>query len=86
MKKDKMAFPDPLRGGEQTICNQTPSEEDSGMTLRDYIASKVISKIVEFDSDGYKMLHGKSTNLENLFDNSAKTAYQIADAMLRVRG
>ena len=41
-----------------------------GMTLRDYFAAKAINRI------------GKDTNYENL----AKHAYAIADAMLKARG
>lgn len=85
MEKQKLAFPDPLRGGEQSVLNQTPHNEDDGMTLRDYFASKLINKIIEFDSDGYKMIHSNTGNLDNLFDSSARTAYRIADAMLRAR-
>ena len=47
-----------------------PWEHEAGMTLRDYFAAKAINRI------------GKDTNYENL----AKHAYAIADAMLKARG
>lgn len=81
----KLAFPDPIRGGEQGIMNQTPYNEDDGMQLIDFFASKVISKIVEFESDNFKMIHSNSVNKQTFYDNCAKIAYDIAEAMMRVR-
>jgi len=46
-----------------------PWEHEAGMTLRDYFAAKAINRI------------GKDTNYEDL----AKHAYAIADAMLKAR-
>lgn len=51
-----------------------PSDLDEGMSLRDYFAGQVVATI----------LNGTSKPLEML-SHVAKTAYQMADAMLAER-
>ena len=52
--------------------------------LRDYFAGQVISELLKAETDGFKMLHGK-TDENILFANTAKIAYKVADAMLYAR-
>ena len=52
--------------------------------LRDYFAAKVISNILNAETDDFKMLHGKNDE-KSMFINAAKIAYKLADAMIEVR-
>lgn len=54
------------------------------LKLRDHFACQVISELLKAETDGFKMLHGK-TDGNVLFANTAKIAYKVADAMLYVR-
>ena len=56
-----------------------------GMTLRDYFAAKTISELVRVETDNYRFLHS-SEKIDNVVLNAAKTAYSIADAMMKARG
>ncbi len=49
---------------------------ESGMTLRDYFAAKALPKCVAFSRD---------RGMVGTAEEAARVAYQIADAMLRVR-
>lgn len=42
----KPAFPDPMRGAEQSIINQSPHHEAQGMTLREYYAGLAMQGIL----------------------------------------
>jgi len=85
MSKEKInnpnAFADPMRGAEQSCSNQDPSELEQGMTLRDYFAAKAINGIL-CNSDLLAKLKGDE-NENDYF--AAKTAYRLADAMLKAR-
>jgi hypothetical protein len=42
----KPAFPDPMRGAEQSIINQSPHHEAQGMTLREYYAGLALQGVL----------------------------------------
>jgi hypothetical protein len=76
--KNPQAFPDPMRGAEQTIYNQPTHHLSQGMTLRDYFAAKAMQGLmtrawdhIEDDKEVIKIW--------------AKTSYLIADEMLEAR-
>ena len=74
MKKETeypQAFPDPMRGAEQSYHNQGPHELETGMTLRGYFAAKYMQ--ANSDNDQF--------SLETL----AKESYIMADEMLKAR-
>lgn len=48
---DQPAFPDPLRGAEQTYSNQKPSENPVGLTKREYFAAMAMQGIIASDVD-----------------------------------
>ena len=73
--KNKKAFPDPLRGGESSIINQAPHEEDSGMDLRDYFAAKAMQALITH--------FGREYDVKNNFH--VDQAYIIADDMMKAR-
>jgi len=52
---------------------------EQGMTLRDYFAAKAINAILAFQ------YHGSEINTCITVDQIAKSAYAIADAMLKAR-
>lgn len=41
--KNDTVYPDPMRGAEQSIHNQTPDKEQQGLTKREYFAAMAIS-------------------------------------------
>jgi hypothetical protein len=69
------AFPDPLRGGEQSIVNQAPHNEPIGLTKREYIATHALQGI----------LSGRDTNTivsRGLWGRIASESVKIADTLI----
>tara|TARA_R110000824_G_scaffold6935_8_gene31817 strand:+ start:6963 stop:7211 length:249 start_codon:yes stop_codon:yes gene_type:complete len=77
--ENPQAFPDPMRGAEQTIYNQTPHDLSEGMTLRDYFAAKALSIIPTIANSFYQNIETWEAN------DYARESYKIADAMLKAR-
>ena len=69
------AYPDPMRGAEQSYSNQSPWQLESGMTLRDYFAAKAMQS---FTNIWYE-------DAKNTPESIAKKSYKLADAMLKQR-
>jgi len=67
------AFPDPMRGTESSVTNQSPNDLDTGMTLRDYFAAKAMQGIIAH--------FGFRESDEGL----SKSSYKVADEMLKQR-
>ena len=55
--------------------NPKTGTQESGMTLRDYFAAKLMSR----------MLDKTSSATENWYEDSAKKCYLMADAMMKAR-
>jgi len=73
------AYPDPMRGVEQSYSNQEPYSLDTGMTLRDYFAGLAMEKVT---------LHKdirESWRNRGLMDDFANNCYKVADAMMKAR-
>jgi hypothetical protein len=66
---DQPAYPDPLRGGEQSITNQSPHTEPSGLTKREYFAAMAMQGMCA------------NPNMETM--NIPMGAISIADELLR---
>lgn len=73
------AFPDPMRGAEQSFVNQSPEKLNSGMDLRDYFAAKAMQALVS--KEGRYGFHNNQEDFEDL----PMYAYSMADAMLKER-
>lgn len=43
---DQPAYPDPLRGAEQSFVNQSPHEHPAGLTKREYFAAMAMQGIL----------------------------------------
>lgn len=69
---DQPAFPDPLRGAESSVINQTPHELPTGMTLRQYYAGQAMM--------GY--LASCEGNELAIADIMAKYSVEYADALI----
>jgi len=54
------------------------------LQLRDYFACRVISDVLKAETDNFKMINDRC-DINVLLANSAKTAYNLADAMICVR-
>lgn len=74
---DQPAFPDPMRGGEQTSFNQAPHSEPTGLTKREYMATKILAGLaanpqawMEWDWD--KMVARSVTIADNLLSQLNK--------------
>lgn len=61
--------------------NPKTGTQESGMTLRDYFAAKVI---VHWLQDKYVFNECQEEN-KNLFPIAASLAYEVADAMMKAR-
>ena len=72
------AYPDPMRGAEQSYSNQSPWQLESGMTLRDYFANSA-SKVIPIKEQN------RGFRVSKDYDNWAKECYTRADAMLKQR-
>jgi hypothetical protein len=59
----------------------TPNGHDMGMTLRDYFAGQAMAAMIT-TANGPLMSHGQWQGAEAL---TAKSAYEVADAMLKAR-
>lgn len=65
----------------QKIKNHIAGDCDPGMTLRDYFAAKAIAVAWSALEAGYF-----EADAESSADKMAICAYQLADAMIKVRG
>jgi hypothetical protein len=45
--KHQPAFPDPLRGANQSFTNQAPENEPMGLTKREYFAAMALQGLVQ---------------------------------------
>jgi hypothetical protein len=72
-------YPDPMRGAEQSISNQSPYNLELGITLRDYFAAKAMSGYLSASED----VINRGMYIDS--DNIAKECYIIANAMLKAR-
>ena len=72
---DMKAFPSVI----QYFPNDLNADEEKGMTLRDYFAAKAMRGLMGRDWSDHK-----GTNKE-LIDIWARSAYGVADAMLKAR-
>ena len=63
------------------VHNPLTGTQESGMTLRDYFAAKVIAVIVDdLYKDGLYI-----TENEDVAENAAIAAYEMADKMMKAR-
>lgn len=70
---DQPAFPDPLRGAESSIINQSPHTLPTGMTMKQYYAGQAMMGLLGCDFVG---------NTGQPAGNIAKTAVEHADALI----
>lgn len=68
--KKELAFP----RMSHTNCHDLMLVEEDGMTLRDYFAAKALQGLIASGDDPF------------LISDMAKSAYAMADAMLKARG
>ena len=66
------AFPDPSRGMEQSISNQTPWANPEGMSKRFYAACAAMQGLLS-----------NSLAIDSEFDNICKAAFMAADELLK---
>ena len=70
---------DKLKAFPQTDRVGYVSKTEGGMDLRDYFAAQVVNGFLAGRKDGFR---GSQAGISNY----AKFAYELADAMLKVRG
>lgn len=68
----------PFEGGDNSM-----SEPYRGMTLRDYSAAKALPALL---SELYAQSVRRNVRYEDAYSTASKAAYELADAMLAVRG
>lgn len=78
MLNQESAFPDPMRGADQSFYNQEPTRLSAGMSKRFYAATEFAKVFAEeyFKKDSH-MKH-ELRNPRNI----AKIAFEFADALL----
>ncbi|MCL2174421.1 MAG: hypothetical protein FWB73_00100 [Treponema sp.] len=81
-KGDKFAFPRPIGHTHNIGCSY--NEAQNGMTLRDYFAAKAMTAII-IPPKTCEDFNNLSADPDYLIA-FAKTAYLIADAMIKERG
>lgn len=70
----KSAFPDPMRGVEQSFSNQDPNKLDTGISKRLYIATKIVIGIMNKE----ELVNGNFVASE-----IAKKSFKIADELIK---
>lgn len=79
--RNKPAFPDPMRGAEQSYSNQTPHNLDTGLTKREMFAMAAMQGIIAgFDPES-KCNGCYIPSCE--YPTLMKQATQIADELLK---
>lgn len=78
---DKPAYPDPMRGGEQSIINQSPHCLNEGMTKREIFAKAAMQGILAKEAWSARILQegGDDTMAKQMADASVK----MADLLLK---
>lgn len=78
-------FPDPMRGAEASIINQSPDNLQQGMTLRDYFAAKAIQGMLS-NEKMTELFAKKAEYINYKWENvMSHNAYALADTMLNER-
>ena len=71
---DQPAFPDTMRGAEQSIINQSPHQLPTGLTIREYFASMAMQSILNY---------GMRNEIPHVFESVALDAVKMADELLK---
>lgn len=61
---DQPAFPDTMRGAEQSIMNQSPCELPTGLTKREYFAIAAMQGLIAGDALGTNTEHVVATSIK----------------------
>lgn len=78
---EEPVYPDPMRGTERSMRNQTPHDLPIGLTKREYFAGLALQGLVS-DFDGQSKANGRFIPAPD-YPILAECAVQLADELLK---